>query len=179
MQNAKADAVPTKSGMGEPIHHLNQLPCSVAFNSPLPRKIDLRKLAIGSKRHDEFDILKQIENIVMKPSDYSIQPGKGILLDMKFQTQSLLAFDKLDEFVEAGYQTAMLKMDSIRMLTKRIAEEPAALVEKRDAFKKSWPEFLFKDVQLTGLNEKQEHYVHESIQKADTPMGIELRTHQD
>ncbi len=130
------------------------------------------KAAQGNLPPDEFDILKQIENIVMRPSEYAIEPGKGILLDMKFQTQSLLAFEKLDEFVELGYQTTMLKMDSIRMLTGRVAEDSAALSERRIAFRKKWPEFVFKDVQLSGLNKKQEYYVHESIQKTHETMGI-------
>ena len=130
------------------------------------------KAAEGNKPPDEFDLLGQIENIVMKPSDYSIEPGKGILLDMNFKNQPLLAFDKTDEFIDAGYRTTMMKMDSIRMLVKRPAEDTATINIRRKAFKESWPEFRFQDVELSGLNKKQEYYVGKSIRKTDSVIGL-------
>ena len=131
------------------------------------------KTSEGNKPPDEFDILGQIENIVMKPSNYNIQPGKGLLLDMDFNKQSLLAFDKLEEFVEVGYQTTLRKMDSIRMIVDRTAEDSASLNRRRKAFTESWPGFRFKDIDLEGLNEKQEYYVRKSIRKTDSVIGIE------
>ncbi len=131
------------------------------------------KAAQGNKPPDEFDILGQIENIVMKPSSYAIEPGKGILLDMDFEKQPLLAFDKLDEFVEVGYRTAILKMDSIRMLTGRIEQDSAELNLRRKAFKERWPEFRFKDVEIDGLNKKQEYYIRNSIRKSKSVIGID------
>ncbi len=74
------------------------------------------KAARGNEPPDEYDVMKQIENIVMTPSDYIIPGEKGILIDMDFGTQDLLAFDKMDEFVEIGYETTLLKMDSIHMM---------------------------------------------------------------
>jgi NTE family protein len=130
------------------------------------------KAAQGNEPPDEFDILGQIENIVMKPSSYTIEPGSGILLDMDFEKQPLLAFDKLDEFEELGYRTAMLKMDSIRMLIGRIAEDSAELNLRRKAFKERWPDFRFRDVKLYGLKKKQEYYVQNSIRKSDSVIGI-------
>ena len=91
-----------------PVNHVKE-----HFN---PDVIIGTKAAEGNTPPDEFDILGQIENIVMKPTSYQIDPEEGILLDMDFKKQSLLAFDKLDEFVEVGYQTTMQKMDSIKML---------------------------------------------------------------
>ncbi|MEN8156428.1 MAG: patatin-like phospholipase family protein [Bacteroidota bacterium] len=131
------------------------------------------KAAKGNKPPDEFDIMSQIENIVMKPSQYHIEPDEGILLDMDFGTMSLLAFGKMDEFIEVGYQTAMLKMDSIRMLTGRVADDSALMSSRRGAFKERWPELHYKDVQITGLNKKQEQYVGRSILRSDSVMDIE------
>jgi NTE family protein len=130
------------------------------------------KAATGNEPPDEFDILGQIENIVMKPSSYTINPGEGVLLDMDFLEQSLLAFDKLDEFVEIGYRTAMQQMDSIRSIIHRHADEPAKLDQRRKTFTEKWPEFRFKDVEIDGLNEKQEYYVKKSIRKTDSVIGI-------
>lgn len=131
------------------------------------------KAAEGNKPPDEFDILGQIENIVMKPSDYTIESDRGILLDMKLQDQSLLDFDKVDEFVEIGYRTTMEKMDSIKMLVERRALNNRDLALKRKAFLTRWPDFNFSELEISGLNERQRSYVEKSIRKTDSIIGLE------
>jgi len=130
------------------------------------------KAAEGNEPPDEFDILKQIENIVMKPADYNIEKGSGILIDMEFQTQSLLAFDKLDEFVDIGYRATTEAMDSIRQLVPQRRIDTATLSRQREAFRNRWPEFRFRDLEFTGLNERQISYFDQSFHKKDSVVGI-------
>ncbi len=132
------------------------------------------KAARGNTPPAEYDIMMQIENMVMKSSDYQIPCEKKILIDMDFGSQSLLAFEKMDEFVEIGYQTTLLKMDSIRMIINRVAEDSVSLNRRRKAFVESWPEFRFRDVELEGLNKKQATYVERSFLKSDTVIGLEV-----
>ena len=126
------------------------------------------KAAHGNLPPDEFDIMRQIENIVLKPSSYAVDPKRGILLDMPFKNESLLAFDKLDEFVEVGYQITMEKMDSIKMLVKRKAEKSEEIDKRRDAFKATWPPLMFNNLEIEGLNKAQKSYVERSIRKSDS-----------
>ncbi len=130
------------------------------------------KAAEGNTPPDEFDLLGQIENIVMKPSDYNMEPGKGILLDMELNNESLLAFDKVDEFVETGYRITLGMIDSIRTLVHRQGPDSATLALSREAFRARWPEFRFSDMEITGLNREQQSYVERSIRKSDTVIGI-------
>jgi len=133
---------------------------------------------IGSKASqantppDEFDILAQIENLVMKPASYAIDAKKGVLIDMDFKKQSLLSFDKLDEFVELGYKTTMEKMDSIKMLVSRLAEDTASMNRKREANLSSFPALRFNKFEIEGLNESQKQYVERSIRKSDSIADI-------
>jgi len=131
------------------------------------------KAAEGNTPPDEFDILAQIENIVMKPVSYKIDGKKGILLDMDFKKESLLAFDKLDEFVEVGYQTTLEKIDSIRLLISRTAEDTATLNKKRKTHISSFPELRFNEFKIEGLNDKQKYYVEQSIRKSDSILDIQ------
>jgi NTE family protein len=131
------------------------------------------KAAKGNQPPDEYDIMKQIENIVMTPSDYIIPGDEGLLLDMDFGTQDLLAFDKMDEFVKIGYEATLLKLDSIRLMIGRVAEDSVSLQNRRKAFVASWPEFKFRDVELEGLNKKQAIYVEKSFLKSDSVIGLE------
>jgi NTE family protein len=130
------------------------------------------KAAKGNTPPDEFDILAQIENIVMKPSNYEIDPEQGVLLDLDLEKESLLAFDKLDEFVEAGYKKTIDNMDSIKLLVKRRAEDPVTMARKRELFKDRWPEFQFNKFEISGLNDEQEEYVQRSIRQSDTILDI-------
>jgi len=135
------------------------------------------KAAMGNTAPDEFDIMGQIENIVMKPAEYVIDSGQGILLDHQLNKESLLAFDKLEEFVEIGYQTTLKKMDSIRMLVHRVADDTATLQAKRKAFVNTFPELRFNDIQIDGLEEKQEEYLERSIRKSESVMDVqEMKT---
>ena len=135
------------------------------------------KAAMGNTAPDEFDILGQIENIVMKPANYEIGPEEGVLLDHDLKKQSLLAFDKLDEFVEIGYQTTLEKIDSIKLLVQRQADDSLSLQQRREEFKCTFPPLRFNDVEIDGLNERQKIFVEQSIRRSDEPMEVdEMRT---
>jgi len=131
------------------------------------------KAAMGNTAPDEFDILGQIENIVMKPSEYVIDSGQGILLDHDLKKQSLLAFDKLDELVNIGYQTTLEKMDSIKLLVQRVADDTSTIRQKREAYASSFPELKFNDIRIEGLDESQQDYVEKSIRKSDAVLDVE------
>ena len=131
------------------------------------------KTAMGNTAPDEFDILAQIENIVMKPANYEIDSGRGVLLDHDLGRQSLLAFDKMEDFVDIGYKTTMEKMDSIRQLVHRVADDTTTMRQRRAAFVNSFPELRFNEFEIDGLDEKQENYVERSIRKSNTILNVE------
>jgi len=150
----------------------NNFPVQHVIDQFHPDVIIGSKAAEGNTPPDEFDIMAQIENIVMKPASYEIDPDKGILLDMDFQDESLLSFDKLDEYVEAGYRTTLEKIDSIRLLITRIADDTATLNIKRKAFVNSMPELKFNEFEIDGLNDHQKMYVEQSIRKSDSILDV-------
>lgn len=151
----------------------NNFPINHVKESFHPDVIIGSKAAEGNSPPDELDILGQIENIVMKHSSYRIDPREGILLDMDLKKESLLAFDKLDQFIDVGYRTALSKMDSIKGLVHRQEGDSIALEIRREAFRESWPPLVFKGISIEGLNEAQETYVEKSLRKRDSTIGIE------
>ncbi|MEZ5070043.1 MAG: patatin-like phospholipase family protein [Bacteroidales bacterium] len=131
------------------------------------------KAAKGNITPDEFDLLTQIEKIVMKPSEYHIGPEEGVLLDMDFRNTSLLAFDRMDEFVQIGYDAAMEKMESLKILLRGRQKDSLQLREERAAFRAKLPEFKFRDIEVSGLNEEQTEYIQRNIRKSDSIIGME------
>jgi NTE family protein len=74
--------------------------------------------------------------------------------------------------VELGYQTALMKIDSLKMRIGDRRVDTASLNMRRRAFRAQWPPFRFSEVELSGLNEKQALYVEKSIRKKDEVIGI-------
>ena len=127
------------------------------------------KTAQGNKPPDEYDIMAQIENMVMQPVDFSINKDDGILLDMKFQNPSLMGFERIDEYVELGYKSTLEKIDSIKMHVHRTGYDSLELKEMRENFRSKFPELLFHEIIIEGLDEDQKQYVEKSIRRnADT-----------
>lgn len=150
----------------------NNFPANHVVEAFHPDVLIGSKAAEGNTPPDEFDIMGQIENIVMKPSDYDIDPEKGILLDMKLDDESLLAFEKVDEFVETGYRITIQHMDSIKMLVSRRGPDSSALREARADFTGRWPDLRFRELKISGLNDEQQVYVEKSIRKSDSIIGL-------
>ena len=150
----------------------NNFPVQHVIDQFHPDVIIGSKAAEGNTPPGEFDIMAQIENIVMKPSNYEIDPDKGILLDMDFKNESLLSFDKLDEYVEVGYRTTIEKIDSIKLLITRIADDTATLSLRRSAFVSRLPELKFNEFEIDGLNDHQKLYVEQSIRKSDSILDV-------
>ncbi len=130
------------------------------------------KAAEGNTPPDEFDIMGQIENIVMKPTSYVIDPEDGILIELNLKNQSLLAFDKLDEFVDQGYRATLQRMDSIKIRINREAADSIELNQRRREFIDSWPALRFKEFDLHGLSEPQKYYVERSIRKTESVIDV-------
>lgn len=151
----------------------DNFPLEQVENQFKPDVIIGSKTAERNEPPEEFDIMGQIENIVMRPAEYHIEEGKGVLLDMKFNNASLLDFGRIDEYVELGYRTAMEKMDSIRQLVGEQAVDSVTLAGKRSRFREGWPELRFRDVEVSGLTEAQRSYVENSIRKNDSIITLD------
>lgn len=148
-----------------PINHMRE-----AFG---PDVIIGSKAAEENKPPDEFDIGSQIENMVMYPVDYSIDPDEGVLIDMEFHNASLLDFDRLDEFVELGYRSTLDKMDSIKALVTRRGPDLQTLATRREVFRSRIPPLQFNEFVTQGLNQQQESYIRGRIRGRDSIMGLE------
>jgi NTE family protein len=91
------------------------------------------------------DLMTQIENMMMKETNYDIPEDKGILIDGAYPDVNLLDFQKTDELVQKGYELAL---KFIPELKKRIKTRVSAkeLQEKRLAFRQKCPQLIFDKV---------------------------------
>ncbi len=142
---------------------VNNFPVKNTIEAFNPDIVIGHKVANNSKRANEDDVMAQLENMIMQKTDYDVPVDKGFLLESSFSNVSLLDFNKILSLEEAGYQTALTQMDSIKMLiSRRVSQE--TVDEKRQNFNIRKPELLFQNIQVEGVNDPmQRKYIIQSV----------------
>ena len=117
---------------------------------------------------DQDDLYKQLETIMTVDTDYDIPEKEGVLISGVYD-YSLLEFDKIDELVSKGYDTAMLYMDEILSRVER-RRTKAEVDSMRIAFRQKCLDLKFDSVEVTGpLTDAQRMYITSTVtDKKDT-----------
>ena len=146
---------------------LNNFPHDIMQDVYKPDIIIGHKVANDAKAATADNVMEQISNIVMRPTNFEINPENGILLETKFSNVGLLDFNKVDQVSEAGKNTALEFIDSIKTrITRRVPQE--YIIEKRKNFNAKKPELLFQNIQVEGVHDpEQRRYIIQSIKHGD------------
>lgn len=121
---------------------------------------------------DEFDIMGQVESMIIQKSDYSLDPKLGVKIDFDLSSVSLLDFHKIDEVAGIGYQKTISMIDSIRKRTPYL-RDTLAVAESRSRFKERVPELVFDKVDVSGVNQAQKKYIMKELNASDGSFGYE------
>lgn len=128
------------------------------------------KVSGRSKKPGKEDLILQLENMIMQPTDFSVPDSLGLVIDSKFSDVGLLDFEKADSLYLTGYENAMKMMPEI---LKRSENMPAQeLKRRRDEFKASLPELKYRDIKINGVNPLQEEYIRNLISKQEEEFDI-------
>jgi len=117
-------------------------------------------VASNPKKPSQSDILMQIQNMIMTPTDYSIPKDEGMLFKFHITNIKLFDFTKVDELVQMGYDSVMNHIDEIKArITRRTSAKE--IVERRNKFKSLFPELKFQGVTVEGVDSLQKKYVEQ------------------
>jgi len=121
------------------------------------------KVADHKKYPQSDDLMEQITNIVMQPTDYKISSEEGILMETKLDNISLMDFQKFDFIRDKGITTAKNYMDSIKTrITRRVTKEE--IEKKRHKFNSKKPRLYFQNIQVEGVEDPmQRKFIIQSI----------------
>lgn len=111
---------------------------------------------------DQDDLYRQLETIMTVDTDYELPRKDGVLISGTYD-YSLLEFDKIDELVRKGYDTAMLYMDEIlsRVSRRRTREQTDSM---RIAFRQKCLDLRFDSVEVRGnVTDAQRRYISATI----------------
>lgn len=106
-------------------------------------------------------MVDQLENLIMRRSDYNLPDDEGIKLHIDLNEFSLLDFPKAKIIYQIGYDHAMAIMDSIkdRVHSRR---EKEVVTLRRDMFKSQTPYVRFdrNEIKVSGGRPHQNEFIH-------------------
>ena len=150
----------------------NNFPWDVMVDDFNPGIVIGSKVSSNSPPPGEFDVLLQLENMIVHSTNFTIPDSLGIVLDTDLEDISLLDFSKSRSIAKLGYDQAMLHMDSIKQLVTR-RQNMAELLVKRNRFIKDLPDLIFQNVSIEGVNQSQLHYILNSITQRESYTNLE------
>lgn len=142
---------------------VNNFPHEIMKETFRPDIIIGHKVANDMESADSDDLLSQISNLIMRPTDFNIDEKDGILIETKFENIGLLDFNKIETIVKAGTKSAKAALPVIqKKIQKRVSLE--SISEKRSAFNSKKPGLFFQNIQVQGITDPmQRKYIIQSI----------------
>lgn len=116
------------------------------------------KVANNSKSPSDDDPFEQLEAMIVGMTNYNIPDSIGMVIDTRLSDVNLLDFDRVDEIVGLGYQTAINLMDSIKAKVSR-GVPLNSLTHARKQFREKLPPLYISQINVLGLNSKQQKYI--------------------
>ncbi len=107
---------------------------------------------------DDYDMVGQLKNMIMQPSNYKVPEDKGIQFDFDLRGVNLLDFHKADSIYKIGYDGTIAKIEEIKKsISDRI--EPFSISLKRSVFKSRTPVLRFREIEIYGATDVQKEYI--------------------
>ncbi|MDO5570236.1 MAG: patatin-like phospholipase family protein [Bacteroidales bacterium] len=136
----------------------NNFPINIMENDFTPDIIIGSSVADNPKIPKDWDLLGQIESMIMNKTDYNLPESKGEMIRFKFEDVGLLDFDKADLIFMAGYSKGIEFANKVsERIKRRVSKEDIQLA--RLNYKASLPDLVFDSINITGGNKAQNMYV--------------------
>jgi len=149
----------------------NNFPFDILIEDFNPDFIIGSKVSKRSRRPGKEDLMLQIVNMVMQPTNFDIPDSIGIVVDSKIRNVNLLDFQLTDTLYSIGYNAAI---DAIPEIKKRaVFQSTEELKRKRSEFKSRMPELIFSDIKINGVSEEQEKYIKRLIFREEDRFTLE------
>ncbi|MFZ4725968.1 MAG: patatin-like phospholipase family protein [Paludibacter sp.] len=149
----------------------NNFPADVMQNDFAPDYTIGSVVAYNPPLANRNDALMQIQNMIIHPTNYSLQSDNGLLLNLNLKAFSTFDFTKVDELVNIGYDSTIAHIKKIKEKVKRQVGTNE-LEEKRKTFKSKFPELKFKNIYIEGVDSIQRQYIEHSFRTENKTFGL-------
>ncbi len=141
----------------------NNFPVSVMEKDFNPDVIIGSKVALGKQAPKANDFVSQLECMLMKNANYSIDSTKGVLIDCNIPRINLTDFSNTDAFIDSGYNKTCELIPNIKKLIKR--HVPKAEIDKKRAIisKKRNEKIRIGKIIPNGVENNQKDFIINSF----------------
>lgn len=131
------------------------------------------KCVTGDVDIDDENLVGQITNMIVSPSDYDIPLEKGIVIAEKYP-YGVMEFDKVDEIVAQGYSAAIKRIEEINGRVERRRSRRELDSMRLEFGQKCRKVYFAPEIEFEGnLNEKQKSFVSATIKgKSSAPFDF-------
>lgn len=155
----------------------NNFPVNVLEDAFNPDIIIGSLVTSNATQPDEEDLFNQLENMIVAKQNFEINCEQSILIEPNLNGLSTFDFSRIKESIDAGYNSTILLMDSIKNLLSRRSNIDE-LANKRKKFIETQVEPEFNEVIISGVKENQKKYIAKTItrkQKSLTLKSLKAR----
>ena len=149
----------------------NNFPADVMLNDFQPDIIIGVNASGKNTPTTEGNIISQIRTMMTTPTNFSVLCENGILIEPNTDAFGLFDFSKINNVIEEGHKSAMLKMNEIKKNIQR-RSDPVELANRRKTFLSSTPQVVVDKIDITGINEKQADYVRQILKPGNAPVPL-------
>ena len=139
----------------------NNFPSNVMENSFQPDYIIGSNVSSNATPPVETDILSQIINMTVTPTDYTIPHNKGIMITPKTGITTF-NFNEIDKAIQSGYSETILLIDSIKAHIKR-KSDINQIQEKRKKYNQICKKITIAEIETENTNLRNEYFIRKSI----------------
>ena len=118
------------------------------------------------------DIKLQLENMMVRKTNYYIPDSMGITIKSPVEHIALFDFERLDEIEKVGYMSAMAQIKKIKSRIKR-RSDLEQLTGKREEYRSLAPSLKFNNIQVSGVDGSQRYYIIHSIRHKSKTFDLE------
>lgn len=151
---------------------VNNFPSDVMQQDFQPNIIIGSAVDYKDRKPKNDDLKLQIWNMMVRKTNYEIPDSLGIAIKSPVEDYELLDFDHLAEIEQAGYESTMAQMETIKSRISRRSDFEL-LTRKREEFRSKSPTMIFNNIQVSGVGEFQRQYVIQSIRHKSKTFDLE------
>ncbi len=140
----------------------NNFPTDIMVHSYNPEIIIGSNVSTNALPPEEHDILSQIVNMMVTPTNFNIPKEKGILINPQTDVTTF-KFNDIEKAIQAGYESTLIKIDSIKYLLNGRKVNSIELEKRRQLFKSKICKIKITSINTDNTTLKSRKFISKSI----------------
>ncbi|HOI33152.1 MAG TPA: patatin-like phospholipase family protein, partial [Bacteroidales bacterium] len=108
------------------------------------------------------DIISQLQNMLMRKADLTLSEEEGVLIRSRIGPVGLLDFDRVEMYIDSGYQATINKLPEIKSIINR-RTDTIVIKQRRTSYRERLPDLKFDTIIVKGVKPSQSVYINRKL----------------